>query len=427
VNSDHARQLDGFVRAAHGRSLAERAGMTKSIITLALGLSLVACGGKSDESSNKTSEPAKEEKKGEPEKKAEKKPEKKPEPPKSIPVTIDPEIAKLAKEIVANCEIDEKGISVSGCKGNEEYAIPQYASNKEATGVYESLAELALTEGAKDKKLFAGIVATWNLLGNREMQKKASTPAAAQRVITLFGLVPDHVDRFGYAAAIPLAAGMRTELVAALGKLKPDSKLREASLKYLLDFGGVEALPDVQAAYKEATGDGMRYAATWSVGIALYRPGASDEARTKMCDWVKSVAADTAAPARGFAGAVESLGRCKGTYIDDALAAIEARLAGGKLTDDLANALHHMCWAEGVVGGTPNGSPEQCERTFGILSKAVAAPDVPANTMTSAIYSLAFVAKNAKLQAKAKPILTTLSTNKDKNIADAAKRGLQGM
>jgi hypothetical protein len=419
---------DSFARRVADRLLRSR-DMKHPVIAVALASLLSACGKDEPpkEAKNDDQKEKKDEKKDE--KKVEKKDEK-PEPAKKAEapkIAIDPEIAKRAKDIAASCEIDEKAMRVSSCKGSEEYAVYDYAAKNEVAGVYESLAELALTEGAKDKKLFAAIVGTWNKLRDRDLQLKASTPAAAERVLALYALVPGSVERFGYAAPIAITAGKRTELLAALAKLEPASELRQASMNYLLDFGGVAALPDVQAAYKAAA-DEQRYGLVWSVGIAMYRSGVDDATRTTLCDWAKQVAADPATGERAFGGAIDSLGRCKGTYLDDGLAAIEARLTAGKPTSEIASGLHHMCWAEGMVGAKPNGSPAQCERALGLLVKATAKPDgLPADTVQTAIFSLGAVAKNAGLQAKAKPALAALSAHKDKAIAGAAKQALTGL
>src|SRR5687768_14360676 len=127
--------------------------------------------------------------------------EKKEEPPKTTPtaapttsaatttsaaaptgaVGIDPEIQKKVQAIVTGCSIDEKEMRVSDCKNNEDRAVINYAAEKKISNAFESLAEIALTEGAKDKKVLAAVVGTWNTFKDPELQKQNSTPAAAER------------------------------------------------------------------------------------------------------------------------------------------------------------------------------------------------------------------------------------------------------
>src|SRR5262245_30837361 len=205
-------------------------------------------------------------------------------------VQIDPEVEKRIKDIVANCTVDETSLSVSSCKGDEQYAPLNYAADKKIGNFFESIGEIALTQGAKDKKIFGAVVSTWNTFRDVELQKKNSTAAAAERVIKLVALVPDDVYGFAYAAAVPLLAGQRDKLTAALAAKKPGSRLRAGMYAWYLNWGGAAALQDVQAFYSKATTDEERYQATWSVGIANHEGSSVPDAdKTKMCDWAKSM------------------------------------------------------------------------------------------------------------------------------------------
>jgi hypothetical protein len=342
----------------------------------------------------------------------------------SGPVTVDPEVLKRIKDIVANCTVDEASLSVSSCKGDQEYAPLNYAAEKKIGNFFESIGEIALTDGAKDKKIFAAVVSTWNTFSDQELQKKNSTPAAADRVIKLVDLVPDDVDRFGYAAAVALLAGQRERLTAALAKKKPGSRFRASMYNWYLDYGGVAALPDVQAFFAKATTDDERYSAAWSVGVANYGTRkVADADKAKMCDWAKSLLDDT--HPRAFDGAAASLGRCKGPYIDADLTAVEARIAKGKITESLANALKDTCWRESMA---VNGTKDQCARALGILEKALGDKDAPAGGVRQGLWAASVIGKYGDGQApKAKQILAKFTGNKDKTIADAAKNGLKDL
>jgi hypothetical protein len=336
--------------------------------------------------------------------------------PKASAVKVDPEIARLVKEIVAKCEIQPDTMYVS-CNGNEAYAVVEYAAKNKLSNTYESLAEIALTDGAKDPKVRAAVVGTWNTFRDRDLQKQNSTPAAADRVLALY---PQAInDSFAYAAGIPLIAGKRAELTAVLDKL-PLSTLKTRSIEYYLDWGGIAALPDVQHFYETATDDKVRASAARSVGFAfggLLSPHPiADADKTKLCDWAKSIATDakTETTSKTLGAALDALGKCSGTYIDDALAVIQTRLAAAKLNETLADSLHHTCWAEGIVGGTPNGTKEQCAKAFGILEKALGDKTIDKSALQSGIFTAEFLGKNSPdLKPKAVALVSRFASNKD--------------
>jgi hypothetical protein len=366
--------------------------------------------------------------------------EKKEEPPKTTPtaapttsaatttsaaapttVVIDPEIQKKVQAIVTGCQVDEKYLSVSGCKNSEDYAVIEYAAQKKISNTFESLAEIALTEGAKDKKVLAAVVGTWNTFKDPELQKQNSTPAAAERVLKLYEQVPDDHRRFADAAAIPLLAGKREQLTALVKKRPAKSDLKTSTITNYLRWGGAGALADAKDFLKNATTDDEKYSAVWGVGVAAFDPKLPEADKTKMCDWAKEVASDASLSARVFGAAVDSLGRCKGPYIDHALTVIEARIAKEKMSEPVANGLHHMCWAEGVIGGTVNGTQPQCEKALALLIKGAEDKDTPPAAASQAVWAIEMLGKNGGQEKKAKEALDKLSNHKEKQVADKAK------
>jgi hypothetical protein len=289
---------------------------------------------------------------------------------------------------------------------------------------FESLAEIAVT--AKDPKVKAAVIGTWNTFSDRALEQGNATAAAASRVLALYPQVPGDADRFAYAAPIPLIAGQRAQLTAVLSKL-PASRLKDASIQWYLDAGGTAALPDVQAFYTGATTDGQRAAALWSVGIAVYNQVA-DADKAAMCDWTKAVAADPATTTSALASATSSLGRCKGAYIDGARAALAGRIAKEHVTETTANALQHMCWSEGVVGGAVNATPAQCAQTLAILDKAVSDKDAAAPAVRQALWVVEMIGKYGDGQREpAKALLTRFKNNADKAVADQAVSSLKAL
>lgn len=341
-------------------------------------------------------------------------------------VTVDPEIQRMVKDMVAKCTIDTTYMNVQ-CNNNEDGAIIDYAAQKKISNMFESLAEIALTDGAKDPKTFTAIVATWNTFRDPALEKQNATPAAAERVLKLYPTAAK-AGNWQYAAAIPLIAGKRAELTEIISKLPPEQEA--AAVQQYLMWGGAAALPDVQTIYKTATDDQVKSAATNGVGLAIGGPfsdgTASDADKATLCDWAKSVVTDASASEPAFAGAAESLDRCKGAYIDDVIAGVDARLAKGKLTFRLANNLYHTCWAEGLVGGTPNGTKDQCAKAFAVLAKGIDDKDAPVDGRTTGLSSVGFLGENdPDLKPKAKALAGKYAS--DKQLGQSAKSALDDL
>ena len=349
--------------------------------------------------------------------------------PAASTIKVDPEIQKRVADIVTNCKVNVESWSVWECKGEEKDAIFKYIWDKKPDNAFESLTEIAVTEGAKDQKYLLAVVDTWPGFRDRDFTKKLSTPAAADRVLKLLPMLPPKADFNG--AFIPLVAGKRAELTAVLAKLPADSKAKSAAIRDYLDWGGMEAFPDVQAFYKNATTDDERRAATSSVGHAIggniaasmgIQKWVTDADKPALCDWVKGIALDPATPEAAYFGAGDSLSRCKGTYIDDALNAIDARLKAEKLTSTNANLLQHMCWGEGLVGGSLNGTPAQCERAFNLLAANVTDKTLEGERLRVPLYIIGSMAEDTPaLKKKAIAVLSKFTGHKDKDISDTAK------
>jgi hypothetical protein len=352
-----------------------------------------------------------------------------PEPAAPASVKIDPEIDKRVKAIVANCKVDAENNSISDCKSGEDEDIFKYANdNKDkATGLFESLAEIALTDGAKDPKVLVAVVETWPGFSDHAFEKKASTPAAAERVIKLYDKVNPSSNRWGNAARVPLLAGKHADLAAALAKLGNDrAELRHHAYSDFAQFGGMDALADVQAVYKSTKDELDKSAALRGVGFAVHENAIADADKAKACDWVKGVAADASVSDSSLGASLDSMSRCGSAYIDAGLAAIEANIKAKHLSTTMTGALHHMCWAEGMVGGTNNGSKEQCAKAFALLEGGLNDKDAQPGSLKGGVFTAEMLGKNSPdLKPKAKALLTKLSSNKDKDVADAAKSTLK--
>ena len=190
----------------------------------------------------------------------------------------------------------------------------------------------------------------------------------------------------------------------------------------------MDALADVQAVYKTSKDEADKAAALQGVGIAVHTNTLADADKGKACDWVKEAAADASVADGSLGAALDSMSRCGSAYIDAGLAAIEANIKAKHLSETTEDALHHMCWAEGMIGGTNNGSKEQCVKAYALLEAGMNDNDVPPAALSGGVFVVEMLGKNSPdVKPKAKALLKKLSSNKDKNVADAAKRSLESL
>lgn len=337
---------------------------------------------------------------------------------------VDVEVVKLIKAIATGCEVDEARASVRSCKANEDETLGRYVEEKKPDGLYGTAASVALGEGAKDKKLFAAAVNTFNRLpADPAFMKKNATPGAAAEVAKLIPLVLEGMDAYFAqgASAVMLLAGRRAELTSILvgGTARPT--VAKQMWTYYLKYGGVDALDDLRGALKSDDA-GARYNAAIAPAAALGANNALGEAdRAKVCDFAKEVIAlDDEAT---IGAAADSLAQCGGAYSDAALDALAKRTGGPTVSYGVINGAYHQCWAQGVVGGKINGTRAQCEKALDILEKITAIKDLDPGSLSSALWALGYTGKNGGDETfkRSKAILAKFATHKNKSVQEKAK------
>jgi hypothetical protein len=368
--------------------------------------------------------------------------------PAEPPVAVNPDVKKMVDDVVANCKVDADSGSVGDCKNGELDAPGKYVTDKTPADFYVSIAEIVVTDGAKDKSKMVAALAVANSVGwgpGKDWLQKNATPAAAKRYLKIVDTAPDSVASMigGFGAAIPIYGGMQKDLDALLAK-KPAGSLKTDILNYYVTYAGVAALPSLDAMLKASTDEGDRSAAVWSAGVALAQPwnsaGAtfspSDADKPKICDWAKGYLAD--AMPRVSSSAASSMGRCGGAYIDAALDALGKRAEKDKVDDGLTGALKDQCWAESSINPV-NGTVDQCKKDLSILEKMSARADLDTEGLRSTLWAMSTVGKygcgkgygstvrDAGCVKQAKEALSKFSSNKEKSIADAVKDDLKDL
>ncbi|MBI4951858.1 MAG: hypothetical protein HY908_07470 [Myxococcales bacterium] len=354
----------------------------------------------------------------------------------SAPVAVagvDPAIEERVRAIAASCVVGEADGEVRDCPGDERGALVKHLRAARPTTFVATLAALARGPGASDTKLYA---ASLGLMGDlaeavdRDWLRANATRPAAEGVLELVASAPDgFAYHFGRAAAaVPLLAGLHAELAAVLDR-RPAGTLENHVYELFLVYGGVAALRELQAVVKSSSVTSARQAAVWAVGVANYdgpigivsKPAPADKAQ--MCDWAKSLLND-AEPRVAYAAAA-ALGRCRGPYIDAALAALEVRAAQQKLDEPLGHAVRAQCWTEGVVGGAVNGTAPQCQKALGIVAQALGRKDLPPGDLRAAMWVVGSIGEGPGQAPAAKALLGKFAGHAERQVVDAANENLK--
>lgn len=354
------------------------------------------------------------------------------EAPAPKTIELDPEVQKLVKAAAEKCKVSDYDESVSDCPAEEMEAIGKYAKEKKPKNFHITLAEIALTDGAKDKKLYAVAV---NALGNyvesggREWTKAAATPEVVERTLKIITAAPENYgDYLNYAAKLGWAAGKFDETVAALKASK--AKVRRGGYSSVLALGGIAGLPTVQALAKDtALKPEERAGAVRSVNAAVDPgwfgevPVMADPDKSKVCDWAKELINDETKEVAD--AAADALSVCGSPYIDAALVGLTTRVEKEPASNSLIASVFHQCWGQAVVGRKPNGNMEQCKKAIELVDKLSKKDPLQAGDASWISIVAGGIGKDCEdCKPKAKEILGRFKDHKEKYVADAAKKEL---
>lgn len=343
----------------------------------------------------------------------------------------DPEVMKLTKAIAAGCSIGDDGW-VRDCKAGEEEALYAYVRKSKTDAYYGSLAELALTEGKTDKKIFSAAAHELGFLPTDvgdDWYKKNSGPEVTRRLLEVVPRVsPASASRVGPGvAAAVLSGGERAAFIEFLDGREERDGIRKSAVSYWLKYGGVDALADLEH-FSQSKDSGVRYNAGAAPGVIF--PGAwggaepAPDFAAKACDIAKKFAASDDADLRS--GALDALGRCKGAYIDAALDVIDKRVTESAPPRGLASAAHHLCWSEGITGRAPNGTTAQCTRAVDLLVRLADHAAVTPDELRATLWAVSSIAEKVpELKPKARALKEKFKGNKDKGVADEANKPIK--
>lgn len=355
------------------------------------------------------------------------------EAPQPKAIELDPEVQKLVKAAVEKCKVSDYDESVSDCPADEMEAIGKYAKEKKPKNFHLTLAEMALTDGAKDKKVYAVAV---NALGNyvesggRDWTKAAATPEVVERTLKILSGAPEkYGDYVNYAAKLGWAAGKFDETVAALKASK--AKVRRGGFSSILALGGIAGLPTAQALVKDTTLKPEERAGAVRAVNAAVDPGWFGEVpvmaepdKAKVCDWAKELINDETLEVAN--AAADALSVCGSAYIDAALVGLAARVEKEPASNALIGSVFHQCWGQAVVGRKPNGNMEQCKKAIELVDKLSKKDPLQASDANWINIVAGGIGKDCEeCKPKAKEILGRFKDHKEKYVADSAKKELE--
>lgn len=353
------------------------------------------------------------------------------EAPAPKAIELDPEVQKLVKAAAEKCKVSDYDERVENCDAEME-AIGKYAKEKKPKNFHLTLAETALTDGAKDKKVYAVAL---NALGNyvesggREWLKAGATPEVVERTLKILTGAPQNFGDYLYGAAkLGWASGKFEETVAALKASK--AKVRRSAFSSIMGVGGIAGLPTVQALVKDtALKPDERAGALRSVngavdpGIFGDNPVLPEADKTKACDWAKELINDETKEIAD--AAADALSVCGSSYIDAALVGLATRVEKEPASNSLIGSVFHQCWGQAVVGRKPNGNMEQCKKAIELVDKLSKKDPLQAGDANWINIVAGGIGRDCEeCKPKAKEILGRFKDHKEKYVADSAKKEL---
>jgi len=354
------------------------------------------------------------------------------EAPAAKTIELDPEVQKLVKAAAEKCKTGDYDERVDECPAGEMEAIGKYAKEKKPKNFHLTLAEMALTDGAKNKKIY---VVALNALGNhveaggREWTKASATPEVVERTLKLITSAPENYgDYLSGAAKLGWAAGKFDETVAALKASK--AKVRRNGFYGILALGGTAGLPTARSLAKDtALKPEERAGAVRSVNGAVDpgffgdNPVLPEADKTKACDWVKELINDDTKEVAD--AAADALSVCGSPYIDAALVGLTTRVEKEPASNSLIASVFHQCWGHAVVGRKPNGNMEQCKKALELVDKLSKKDPLQASDASWISIVAGGIGGDCEdCKPKAKEILGRFKDHKEKYVADGAKKEL---
>jgi hypothetical protein len=338
------------------------------------------------------------------------------EAPSEAAPEIDDEIKADLAAILAECEVNVSGCTVTKCKNDEKKTLTDKFElrggkrAKDRGAVIDTFAA-ALADPSPELQTVAA-----NVMGSafRSMPDVESVnPAAARRLIEAWSKLPRYQANQSITGVVHAAMLSGDDEVAAAlyqaVEAHPEAN-KASAYEALLAHGRLRAFPKVQELSK--SDDDKIVVAALTSWRNMY--SATDEEKAQICPWITSFLGDPRVDvfeAAGY-GAV----RCRGEVLDKLLDEGERRLSEShEFTRKHYFVFRDVCFS--FMGEKTAGEQAQCDRNYAFLQKVVDDGEVDSDMRGLALDAIYYQRRDATTKALA----TKYLKHKDEKVAARAK------
>lgn len=308
---------------------------------------------------------------------------------------VDPEIMAALKNVVANCEINVDGNTVTNCKNKERQTLLDMFNKKDQPNSKDKLKSLdtfsvALT--SEDKQL--GVAAS-NILYSAFRTFGPVNPedvpkAAALRLVNAVGQSPKYQAAQALVPTIHAAilSGQEDALYKMMETHSYDA-IPGLGFPHIMYYGRMDTFPKVQSL---ATGPNEKWANA-ALEAPRNMPQPSDQEKAAICPWVDQELQKS--EGEKFYGFGRLALWCKGPAVDTLLTKGEARLAQNQFTRDDYLLFRDVCFSpiKGLIKEA--GKQDQCTRNLTLLEKAVNNEKLEGQARGLALFGIYYQRRNA--------------------------------
>lgn len=323
------------------------------------------------------------------------------------------------KAIVAGCEVEASGNTVTGCKNGEADKLIKAFRDKRKDQV-ASLDTFAEALSSPDEKL--SVVAS-SILHSAfqsfgKLSKGAVSPDVAYHMIEAVGKVPQYRAAQSVKAAVH-AAMLAGESQALYEMLDSHSyaSIPGLAYPYVMQYGRLEAFPKIQEIAQSK--DGNLAAVAFAAPLNMYEATAAE--KQAVCPWGKGYLQDARANVYQAAGRVMLW--CEGPYIDALQDEGEKRLAANQFTRDDSMLFRDVCFTP-IKGLIPEaGKDKQCKRNQVFLEKAVNNKKLDSLSRGLALFAIYYQRRNAESMK----IMQKYKNHADPNVKKYALEAIESL
>jgi len=346
----------------------------------------------------------------------------KPVEPEKPKVTIDEDLMKSLKAIVADCEFSDGSTYIGKCKGKLAEELVEKVKARKDKKFEDTLDTLAVAVADPDRKLqivAADFISAFGYSVTDEGENAAKfNKEAATRFLAAVSAVKDEglANRMAITVThVAMLSGLDTGLFAmadAKGKYTQKYIIANA-----MRFGRMRVFPKIQEYAKNEDKAIVENA----LGSALNMYKSTPEELKVICPWAETFLTSDADNLFRQAGYL--MIRCKGEYIDKLMTEGEKRLKDNKFNREYYFVFREVCFSfmKGAVDEA--GLQAQCDRNFKFLEEVAKNKKVDGEFRALALDAIYYQRRDAKTLK----ILKAYANDKDPKIKEMVKKDIESL